>query len=312
MKHEPDFQKFLRDEVNLNQTRLDDLKGHVAAVTGHLSEKLESYESVEPQGSWALGTIIKPVQGNQEYDADLLLKMAIGPGWEPHDYIDAVYECFRRSGVYGEMAKRRTRCVTLEYAGDVHLDIVPCVSTVSGLQICNYDTNGYEQTDGTGYRDWFNGLNANTGGNLKRAVRLLKYLRDRKRRFTVKSIVLTTLAGNAASAGDDFKGIPATLDTVMNGIDIFLQANERMPEIVNPALPSETFTRHWNEDQYKNFREKFHDYAGWVSEAIAEKDYNRSIKKWRRVFGDDFGDLRSTEAARHGPVRVRAAKPWAR
>ena len=312
MKHEPDFRKFLNDEVNLNQTRLDKLVEHVNAVNGYLSKKLDSYDGIERQGSWALGTIIKPVKENQEYDADLLLKMTTGPDWEPRDCINAVYECFRANDLYSAKAKRRTRCVTLDYAGDVHLDIVPCVSTVSGLWICNYDTNGYEQTDGTGYRDWFNARNANTGGNLKRAVRLLKYMRDSKRRFSVKSIVLTTLVGNAAGDGGDFSSIPATLNTVMSEIDKFLQVNKRMPEIANPALPSETFTRHWDESQYGRFREEFHRYAGRVSDAIAEKDYNTSIEKWREVFGDGFGETKSAgTTSRQGPVRVSAKKPWA-
>ena len=51
MKHKADFQQFLSEEVNLNQTRLDKLVEHVAAVTGHLSNNLESYESVERQSS---------------------------------------------------------------------------------------------------------------------------------------------------------------------------------------------------------------------------------------------------------------------
>ena len=307
MKHEPYFQTFLQKEVNLNQDRLDQLNDHVEAVTGFLSKRLPSYESIERQGSLALGTIIKPV-GNREYDADLQLRMESASGWEPRGYLNEVYKCFGASDRYGEMVRQRTRCVTLDYAGDVHLDIVPCVDSSSGLWICNRDTNDFERTDGTGYRDWFNKRNAMTKGNLKRSVRLLKYLRDHKVRFTVKSIVLTTLAGGAVTEGDDFSGIPATLRTVMNEMNRFLQANEEMPKITNPALPGETFTRHWNEEQYRNFRSKVNLYASWVNDAIEESNHNASVKKWRKVFGDRFGEMQESQKS----TRVKPEKPWAR
>ena len=53
MKRVEDFNEFLSDHVNINQSRLDKLNDHVAAVTTHLSRHLESYEKVERQGSYA-------------------------------------------------------------------------------------------------------------------------------------------------------------------------------------------------------------------------------------------------------------------
>ena len=60
MKRVEDFNNFLTDEVNINQSRLDRLNDHVASITTHLSNHLESFEKVECQGSYALRTIIKP------------------------------------------------------------------------------------------------------------------------------------------------------------------------------------------------------------------------------------------------------------
>ena len=84
MKRVEDFNEFLSDHVNINQSRLDKLNDHVAAVTTHLSRHLESYEKVERQGSYALRTIIKPKE-NREYDADVLLFMKYQPGKKPAD-----------------------------------------------------------------------------------------------------------------------------------------------------------------------------------------------------------------------------------
>ena len=108
-------------------------------------------------------------------------------------------------------------------------------------------------------------------------TRLLKYMRDHKGNFTAPSVLLTTLIGNTVDGTGEFGSVPDALHTVMSRIDAFLQAHPRMPAIANPALPSE--------------------------------DHNASVKKWRAVFGDDFGSLRSaTVAARE----VRPQRPWAR
>ena len=136
---------------------------------------------------------------------------------------------------------------------------------------CNNKTNQFEITDGTGYRDWFNRKTQITNGNLKRATRLLKYMRDHKGNFTAPSILLTTLIGMNVqdNEGDaNFKTVADTLKTVCNRINAFLQANPFKPEIRNPVLTQETFTRHWDQNKYRNFREKFEIYTNQVNERL--------------------------------------------
>ena len=65
----------------------------------------------------------------------------------------------------------------MDYAGDFHLDVVPRVTIKGKHYVCNRMDNKFEETDGNGYRDWFNEKNRITKGNLKRVVRLLKHLR---------------------------------------------------------------------------------------------------------------------------------------
>ena len=309
MKHNEFFAEFLANRVNLNQTRLNSLDGHVDAVSGYLASNLTGYRGVERQGSYALGTIIKPVQDGQEYDADLLLLMAYQPGQGAADYIEAVYACLRGHQHYQTIAHRKTRCVMLDYAGDVHLDIVPCIAVNGAQYICNRVTGEFEPTDGTGYRDWFNDRNRVTGGNLKRVTRLLKHMRDHKGNFTAPSVLLTTLIGTTVDGTGAFGSVPDALHTVMHRIDYFLQTNQRIPSIANPALPSEDFTRKWDQRKYGHFRDMFHTYTLKVGDAYAEQAHNESVKKWRAVFGDDFGKLRpATVTARE----VRPQPPWAR
>ena len=319
MKRVEDFNEFLSNHVNINQSRLNDLNDHVAAVTTHLSRHLEAFEKVERQGSYALRTIIKPKE-NLEYDADILLFLEYQPGKKPAEYINDPYNCLRGHGTYRDMLHRKTRCVMVDYAGDFHLDIVPAVEILGQRYICNNKTNQFEFTDGTGYRDWFNDKTRITNGNLKLATRLLKYMRDHKGNFTAPSILLTTLIGMTVqdNEGDDnYKTVPDTLTTVCNRINAFLLANPYMPAIRNPVLPQETFTRHWDQDKYRNFREKFGIYADQVYEAFTEADPDKSIRKWQKLFGEDFGKARSKaggESARAAMAAtiVTPRKPYTR
>lgn len=315
MKHVTYFEKFLDTEVNLNENRLQRLNQSSSAVITYLSQNLEAYQKTERQGSYGLKTIIKPV-GNREYDADMLLYMASDADKEPKDYINDVYNCLKQNGNYEDKVHRRTRCVYIDYAGDFHLDLVPCITDGEQQFICNNKENRFEATDGTGYRDWFNEKTRITNGNLKRVTRLLKFLRDHKGNFSVKSILLTTLIGNSVYDSDEgsenFKNIPTSLKTVANRINRFLQDNSLMPEICNPVLPMESFTRHWDQDKYRHFRDMFNLYTTKINEAFDAKDHNTSVKKWRELFNENFGELKDNTHKGVAPVIVTPRKPYAR
>ena len=287
------FAEFLRDEVNLIQSRLDRLETSVGAVNDYLKDNLPGYQTMDKQGSYALGTLIKPVDDNDEYDADIQIVMNPNPKWEAKDYVHAINKTLAGNKNYVDKLRLKTRCVTVDYAGDFHLDTVPRVTSGGKHYVCNRVDNKFEETDGTGYRDWFNEKNRITGGNLKRVVRLLKHLRDHKNSFTAKSILLTTLAGNTIKASD--KGTAAvstvadTLETVLSRMSNYLQQHPNMPEIKNPVLPTENFNRHWDQRKYSNFRNRVQSYAGTAKRAKAEPSAEKAIKVWQELFGDSFG-----------------------
>ena len=312
-----DFNDFMRDHVNLNPSRYERLKRSDRAVSEYLSQNLVGFRRTERQGSYALGTTIRPVKDTDEYDVDRLVYVDYDSSKSPKDYIDDVYRCLKANGNYADKVERKTRCVSVNYAGEFKIDVVPCITYKGNHFICNRNTNEYEETDGTGFRDWFNGKNRVTNGNLKLATRLLKYLRDHKKTFTAPSILLTTLIGNTVHdrEGDaQFKTVPDALLTVITRMDEFLRARPSMPEVRNPALPSETFTRHWDQAKYSHFRDMISSYARRIEEAYADEDEQSSVKKWRDLFGDGFSSL-SAAAAVAAPVAaarvVRPSKPWA-
>ncbi len=303
MKLTEHFDTFLSEVVNLNQARIDTLKARVDTIVTTL-EGFEEYSDILietcPQGSWAHRTIIKPAE-NGGFDADVVAFVEPREGWTPAEYIENLYTQFKGHGTYADKVSRKTRCVTIQYANEFSIDIVPCVRK-SGFWagttewILNRRENTEERTNSDGLNDWFKKQNGYVGNNyLIKVVRLLKYLRDIKKTFSAKSVLLTTLLGERVNSwdadigfGNDFTDMPTALRVSIKRLDKYLQENSDMPEVANPSLPEETFTRHWDQDKYSNFRNFIHRYAEWIEDAYVEVDHDESILKWRRVFGDDF------------------------
>lgn len=311
MKLDGRFQSFLESTVNLNQVRIDTLKARVGTIKNLLrdSDYEPTIKRFSEQGSWAHKTIIKPHGASKEFDADLVVYIDEIVGWEARDYVLNLRAIFRSNLTYANIASLKTRCVTINYSGDFHLDIVPIVVIKSGdgvdtFWVCNRTENELEQTDGDGYAQWWREKNAVVGGNdLIKATRLLKYLRDTKSTFSAKSVLLTTLIGariKTKENDDDFNGTSTSLRTVMARLDDWLQARPKIPMVENPAFKGESFTRNWDQAKYDNFRVRFHTYREWIDDAYDEENRDESIAKWRRVFGDDFAKetavKRATEA----------------
>lgn len=307
MKLVDQFKTFLSGEVNLNDTRMSQLGASVEAVQKAI--KASSWGpkilDFDAHGSWAHGTIIKPLTGG-EFDADLLVIVEPVEGWEAKDYINKLGAFFEGHGTYKDKVHRYSHCVTIEYAGERRIDIAPCVKGrlwSNTYEVCNRITNDFETTAALDYTDWVVGRNGMAGGNdLKKVTRLLKYLRDIKTNFTCPSFLFTTLVGMHIYDSDKgsaaFADTPTCLKTVMGRLDDYLQAHPTLPVIQNPVLSSDIQSRVWDQTQYGNFRNKINLYRTWIDEAYAEEDRDESIGKWQRVFGDSFAAGEAKESAR--------------
>ncbi|MGG6448289.1 nucleotidyltransferase domain-containing protein [Pseudobacillus badius] len=110
------------------------------------------------QGSFALGTTIKPLKEDEEYDLDMGCKLDIEGYKDSHtqeelkQLIGQELELYRnRVGIEKPLDEKR-RCWRLEYKDEVgfHLDIVPCIPLENERKVI-YESRlleayGYEQT----------------------------------------------------------------------------------------------------------------------------------------------------------------------
>ncbi len=295
------FNVLLKDTVNLGQVKLDLLDSRVDSVYKALKADDQIGSLIlgkTPQGSWAHRTIINPV-GSNEFDADFMLNMSENPDWadDPKQYIEAVYAALHQHSTYGNMPhSRKCRCVRLVYANSMHLDIVPHLNLADGREvIVNRDDNDWELTNPQGFTDWMKEKDALAKGNLRKVIRLMKYLRDHKNSFTgTRSILLTTLLGEQVTAlhtlidPNYYSDVPTALLHIINDLDAWLQARPTKPSIPDPSGSGVTFDHRWEQSTYSYFRDRIHAHAAEITEAYEEENKERSIELWQGIFGDGF------------------------
>lgn len=289
------FEKFLENEVNLDPTRYARTLKATGVLSGYISNHEDFknlYVKTTTQGSSRQKTIIKPVDVMAAFDLDLLVELKENSGWKPKDYITKLSQAFRDSGRYKDLTDTdgKTRCVTIDYEGDFHVDLVPTIKIDGEYYIFNKLRNEIEKTDGDGYAQWFSRQNELANGHLVSVVRLLKHLRDKDKSFDTKSIILTTIAGMQIGMSNSYNSLPEAFAMILSSMSYFLANFDNPPSINNPAMPGETFNRHWKNDQagFKRFRNAIREYSEAANKAYILKD-NDALKEWRNIFGDKFG-----------------------
>ncbi|WKV70844.1 nucleotidyltransferase [Streptomyces sp. PCS3-D2] len=303
MECRKNFDTFLKNTVNLSQAKLTLLDVRVEAIYQALKADPELGPLIrgkKPQGSWAQRTIINPV-GDSEFDADFMLHLTENTDWadSPKTYIDKVYAALHRHSIYGAMPHtRKCRCMQLSYANSMHVDIVPYLQLADGREvIVNRDANTWEQTNPAGFTAWMQKKDGIANNNLRKVIRLMKYLRNHRGSFTgTRSIILTTLLGERVEEIKPltdpgcYSDVPTTLLTIVEDLDRWLQARPYKPSIADPSGSGVTFDHRWDQVTYSYFRARIHTHAREIREAYDEPDYDRSVRLWRKLFGDAFPD----------------------
>lgn len=176
----------LGQSLDISETQYYALVKSYEAVGKFLQndDELSKYDPlVTPQGSLRLGTIIQPVNPDDDMDVDLVFRLSEKkPEWTQKHIKDMVGKRLEQSDRYGPMMKKKEgrRCWTLLYRQDsdnlrerYHMDILPAVATKDyeeqmrqiiseafsmdklsnvAIRITDKDREGY--TTQTDIRDW--------------------------------------------------------------------------------------------------------------------------------------------------------------
>lgn len=314
------FDKFLEDVVELGEPQLRQLEGRVQSIyTALISEEILGgiVKDHHPQGSWAHRTIIRPVGQYDEFDADFLLELQPNRDWDlsPQEYLKAVRAAFLRHPTYKTMVQKKNRCVRIRYANSCHVDVVPYIVRPDGTQqIVNYKENKFEPTNPGGFTEWMQEKDELAHDNLRRVLRLMKYLRDIKNRYTCPSVVLTTIVGERVQTVDAearYGDVPTAFTSLMDDLETWMNWYSSVPPLPDPSCPGTDFNHRWDPERYATFKTETQGYAAWARDAAAETAPAKAVVLWQKLFGPKFvlppaGYVRQRASAPSKPLVKRA------
>ena len=173
------FLELVASEIDIPPSKYRDAVARYVAV-GHWLEDGDypgcfGQPSIYPQGSFRLGTVVRPIRNGLEasYDIDLVSEMPMTKLLtSPQAVKQMVGDRLRQHETYRRLLDSEgRRCWTLEYAEQdgvgFHLDVLPAVPENNGLHgtavaITHKSEAGYSwsASDPRGYGNWFDAKNA--------------------------------------------------------------------------------------------------------------------------------------------------------
>ena len=119
----------IADELNISDAVLDSANKSYKALGEYLDNNLKDYKvTIFPQGSMNLGTLIKPINQDDDYDLDAVCKVYYAFEF-PADLKNLIGDVLKKSDRYSKLLVKEEgkRCWTLKYseAANFHMDILP-------------------------------------------------------------------------------------------------------------------------------------------------------------------------------------------
>lgn len=146
----------LAEELEISDTRYEQAQESYASLGRWLSRPASTLRDYDPavyvQGSFGLGTVIKPLHAEEEYDVDAVCELkALNKAQLSQEtlktMVGAEIESYRRSQAMTKPLREGRRCWTLNYAdgAQFHMDVVPALPNARDVRIL-LDSKGLDST----------------------------------------------------------------------------------------------------------------------------------------------------------------------
>ena len=332
MESKQNIDKMLRKiakEIEISKTEYEKAVKSYNAVGTFIDNNIPQYDiKVVPQGSFRLGTVIKPITDKDEYDIDLVAII-------DHKFLNAkelkniVGDALKSSDRYSEKLVEGKRCWTIEYSesSKYHMDILPTMmsdtySTNKELTMTHKEDekSDYEfrQTNPEAYYDWFVERMEEERKRLKEeyavrnkleivdvpeyeikttlqvAIQILKRYRDIKFKETpdIKpiSIILTTLMAKVYTGKEN---VYELIEKFSKEYMMHIEKDKNGNIIIkNPVNENENFADKW--PKYPERREAFFKFMTEleqdlvINKILLEGNIREQADFYKKLFGENM------------------------
>lgn len=294
-----EFLTQIATELDISETDFKKAEAHYIAIADWLGGEgsliAVNKPNIYPQGSFRLGTVVKPI-GIDEYDVDLVCQLEMSPSSiTPAELKKRVGDRLKQNATYLRLLEpEKKRCWQLNYAGDFHLDILPAIPdpSVGGSSVLITEMNNPDwlMSNPKGYAEWFEqkmiiqltkfaearGTNVEqvpafaVRTPLQRAIQLLKRHRDIRFKGGASSddkpisIIITTLAARVYQNEPD---VHSTLTNIVNTLashaPLLVQGGQINESIASRKIIEKSNEGRWNipnpMNRVENFADKWHE-----------------------------------------------------
>lgn len=251
----------------------------------------DSDVKIMPQGSFYLGTVIRPVSDEDEYDIDLVCLLKNAKSKSESEIKNIVGNRLKEHGNYSKMLQKEgKRCWTLCY-DEFHMDILPCVPNdviysepyFTKIKLTNkLSNNTYipKYSNPYKYHEWFEERMKTqvteirkdfaTKNNveidqvplyqiktpLQRTVQLLKRHRDvmydkLPQNRKDNAPISIIITTLAALAYNNEANIFDALNNIVSKMENYIEKDGETYKILNPVMSEENFADKWNTEPAK-------------------------------------------------------------
>ncbi len=156
------YERIVKD-IDISDELFDAAEKEYVALGDWIDRETPAYKvCIYPQGSFALGTVIKPIKGTDDYDLDLICEFEKQYGLSARalkrSVVKPLLERYRKTK--SDIEEKR-RCWHVEYE-DVprfHMDVIPAINRGRYIDITDHDEDldyyEYIGSNPKGYVSWF-------------------------------------------------------------------------------------------------------------------------------------------------------------
>lgn len=156
------YERIIKD-IEISDELFDVAEQEYKALGSWIDSETPTFKvSIYPQGSFALGTVIKPIKGTDDYDLDLVCEFAQQYGLSARalkcSVVKPLLQRYRKTK--SEIEEKR-RCWHVEYEDipQFHMDVIPAVYRGECIDITDHDEDNdsyeYIGSNPKGYVEWF-------------------------------------------------------------------------------------------------------------------------------------------------------------
>ena len=299
--------------INISDAMFNKADAEYTSLGKWIDKKTEDGETnfkvyIYPHGSFALGTVIKPISDKDDYDLDLVCQVENGDSLSAEQLKNDVVKPWLASykKTKSDIEEKR-RCWHVEYEeiANFHMDVIPAIpQSLSGnkstmILITDKDEHRdpiyeYQGSNPKGYVNWFfsrcsrrKSINADgkvvlyemaqqedlrqnkNKTKLQKAVQILKRHRDIMFETDLDNKPISIII--TTLAGQIYCGEETILDTLLgfvNGVENYLNSNKK--EDGNYSIPNPSYKGEDFADKWKEHPERQEAFFSWIKQLKAD------------------------------------------